>query len=456
MSQSTQFYGLLALALTVSVLLYFGLRRTAPAAARISLAIGGAIAGGFPAVALLFLLLQPFRDGWNLFGLFVWGTLILPVVGGLTGLLAVFWWTEPSPARRRGLAFAMLSTLVVAPIAIFVLPRMLMLAIGEERPDSIRVRSIAIYEFTASPQSVAFPVPTRDGVTALVVVDRATRRARLIGESGFNYYAPHLSWDGERLLFVKRKKEGNQHELISCFVKTWRCRLAVRTDNNVVSPVEIEKDVVLYSSSPLITVRDLQRYSRHDFYLMRTGSDPIQLSSFGAVSLHSINVYGEKVLFGAYGPVLDQSVFPKPASVLADPRSEIFELSFDRDALRIPNPAETLKPKYLIGGYSVGPSVSQDGRSVAFLNTELGKGAYRFNLVVADTVAGSRKRIDLEGEKFSRAAFAGEQMLFNELMSNRYRVRAWTPASDTIGDVFEIEFGKLADLERIGLLFAAE
>ena len=49
---------------------------------------------------------------------------------------------------------------------------------------------------------------------------------------------------------------------------------------------------------------------------------------------------------------------------------------------------------------------------VAFLNTELGKGSYRSNLMIVDTASGSDKLIKLEGNSFSVAAFAGEQMLF--------------------------------------------
>jgi hypothetical protein len=448
MSQATQFYSSLSFLLALSVLIYFGLRRIAPTAARISLSLGGALAGSFFAPALLLMLIWPFRDGWKLFGLYFWGAPILFVGGGIAGLLAMLWWTAPSTVGRRKLKIALFSTVLMTPVVLFVLPRIVMFAMNNGRPDDMHARSIAINEFTASPQSLAFPVPTQNGGTELVFVDRSTRQARIIGENGFSYGAPRLSWDGERLIFVRQKKESRHSELISCFVQTWQCRFVIQTDNDVVSPVEIEKDVIVYSSSPLITLADRQRYSRHDFYLVKAGSDPIQLSDFGEAALHSINVSGDRILFGSSGSFREKSVFPKPA-VLSDPQSEIFELTLDREALRIPTPIEKLKPQFLIGGYSTHPSASEDGQKIAFLNTELGKGSYRFNLMVVDTASGLKKLIKLEGNNFSVAAFAGEQMLFNELLNDRYRVRVWNKPSDTIEEAFEIDFSTLRKLEHI-------
>jgi|NGEPerStandDraft_6_1074524.scaffolds.fasta_scaffold65255_1 hypothetical protein len=456
MSQAAQFYSSLPFLLALTVLIYFGLRRIAPIAARISLSLGGALAGSFFAPALLLVLIQPFRNGWNLFGLYFWGAPILFVGGGIAGLLAVLWWTAPSTLGRRKLKIALFSTVLMTPVVLFVLPRIVMFATNNGRPDDLHARSIAIYEFTASPQSLAFPIPTQDGGRALVFVDRATRQARLIGENGFSYGVPRLSWDGERLLFVRQKKESRHRELISCFVQTWQCRFVIQTDNDVVSPVEIEKDVIVYSSSPLVTLPDRQRYSRHDFYLVKVGSDPIQLSDFGEIALYSINVSGDRILFGSSGSFLEKSVFPKPPSVPFDLKSEIFELRWDREALRVLTPTEKLKPQFLVGGYSTHPSASEDGEKVAFLNTELGKGNYRFNLMVVDTASGLKKLIKLEGKDFSAAAFAGEQMLFNELLNDRYRVRAWNRPSDAIEEVFEIDFSKLRELEHISLTLTAK
>lgn len=58
--------------------------------------------------------------------------------------------------------------------------------------------------------------------------------------------------------------------------------------------------------------------------------------------------------------------------------------------------------------------------------------------MIVGTDAGFKKLIKLEGNKFSPAAFAGE-LLYNELLNDRYRVRAWKFNRDTFDDVFEIE-----------------
>jgi len=435
----------------LSVFLYFGLRKHAPSVARLSLSLGGALVG---------FLLVPFVVT-QLAGAFnvsrIWSFLGVPllfVAGAIAGFLTVFRWTDTSRTRRRRLTIAILVILlgspIVSPFIVLALLDVLRLVGNDPRALMMHERSLAITDFTASPQSVVFTVPLNENDRALVFVDRTARRARLIGEDGFRYYEPRLSWDGERLLFVKQKKNGAQHQLISCFVATWHCRIIVDTTNDVYSPVEIDKNTIIYSSSPLITSGDRQFYLRHDFYLAKPGSNPIRLTHFKLPGLHSINVIGEKILFGAVTSSRPDSIFPE-SKPLANPRSEIFELGIDRDEPRVIVPAGELIPQFLVGGYSVDPSASEDGKKVAFLNTNTAAFHFRYDLMVVDTSSGARKLIELEGKNFSRAAFAGEQMLYNELLNDRYRVMAWNPTSDTSDDVFEIKFSKLKDLEQISL-----
>jgi hypothetical protein len=449
MSQSAQIYISLAILLTLSAGVYLGLRNIAPIAARISLSVGGAIGGSFLGVALLFVLIQPFRDGWNLFGLVFWGVPILFVGGAIGGFLAALRWAAKSTTGRRKLNVALCFTLLLTPVAIFAVPSIVMFAVDDGRPDVMHERSIAIYDFTASLQSVAFVIPTPEDAHSrmLVFIDRATRQAKRIGENQFSYREPHFSQDGERLLFVRELKESRQRDIISCLVQTWQCKVVVQTDNNVHSPIEIEKDAILYSSSPLVAVGDRQHYSKYELYMVKIGDGPIQLTSSPLVTLHSINIAGDKILFGAFGSVMSKPTTSK-IDLLA-PRSEIFEWTIDRNAVRITGPTEELKPVFFADGYSTNPSASEDGRKVAFHNAELGKATYRFNLMVVDTVTGSRKLIKLEGKDFSRAAFTAGQMLYNELLSDRYRVRAWNPSSDATEEVFEIEFSKLSSLAKI-------
>jgi hypothetical protein len=292
----------------------------------------------------------------------------------------------------------------------------------------------------------------RNNKAALVFVDRATRQARLIGENGYRIYEPSFSRDGERLLFVRSKDESQRHELISCLVNTWQCRLVLQTDNDVVSPVEIGKDTILYASSPLIVLPDRKRYSRHDFYSIVVGADPVRLSDIGLLGLHSINIADNRILFGAVG---FRPAEPSASNVNSRlPHSEIFEVSFDRNAPRINASIPALKPSIYADGYSVFPALSQDGRLVAFLNAKFGKGAYRFDLMIVDG-SGLKKRIGLEGRGFSRPTFVGEEVLFNELFDDCYKVKAWSEPKQLIDEIFQIEFSKLEELDRVKLLFSS-
>jgi hypothetical protein len=435
----------LAFSLALSILIYLGFRNIAPTFARISLSFGGAIAGSFITVALFLVLFASFRDGGKNFGLFISGVQIFGLGGGIAGLLAALRWTAQTNAGRRKLNIALCATPLLALVVLFGLPPLLAFALHDPRGDTMHERSITVDEFTASPKSVAFVIPTpKDvGIRALVFVDRATRQAWRIGENAYSYEQPRLSWDGERLLFVRKKKASRQHELVSCLVGTWQCRVVVRSDNDVRSPVEIDKDLVVYSSSPLVTAGDRSSYIRYELYSVKIGSGPIQISNYPLIALHSINVVDDKILFGAVTPVRTTDLYA--------PRSEIFEWPIDRTTLRVSTPVEAFKPLFFSDGFSVYPSASRDGRKIAFLNTELGKGSYRFNLMVVDRASGSRKLITLDGKNFSRAAFAEDQMLYNELLNDRYTVKAWNSSANIIDDVFEIEFSKLESLPQITL-----
>ena len=368
-----------------------------------------------------------------------------------------FWRRFGGPrSLQRGVRnrIALSSTFLLTPVVLFLLPNVLAFVLHDPRGDTMQDRRLTIYKFTASPKSVALVIPTRErAIRSELFSSLIARRVNRVSSPTAIFLMRATLLVGRRTATFREKEKGDQeHDLFSCFVKTWQCRVVLQTENDVVSPVEIDRDVIIYSSSPLVTLPDRQRYSHHDFYLIKVGSDPIQLSDFSEVALHSINVTGDKILFGSFAPgsSTGKSILTVD-SVFSDPRSEIFELTFDREAARIPTPSEKLKPKFLVGGLSGNPSMSQDGRKVAFLNTETGKGSYRFNLMAVDTASGLQKVIKLEGNNLSPAAFAGDQMLFNELMNDRYRVRSWDYSADTINDVFEIEFSKLERLPHIEL-----
>src|SRR6476620_110452 len=100
MSLAAQYFSLLPFLLALSALDVV-LRKMAPTAARISLAMGGALAGGFLAPAVFVFLIEPFRDGWKNFGLFFWGVPIFLVGGVIGGFLAALRWTAQTTAGRR-------------------------------------------------------------------------------------------------------------------------------------------------------------------------------------------------------------------------------------------------------------------------------------------------------------------------------------------------------------------
>lgn len=431
---------------------YLVLRRGSPAFARIALALCGTVAGGVLLPALFMLLIVLFRDGWNLFGLFVWGTLIFAAAGAIGGLIAALWCSEENSARRRVLGMLLLSVVGLAPVFLFALPIAVRSALPQDPPDGLHARGLANRDFAASVQSAVFQVPMKDGARALVVVDRGTRRAKLIAEDGYDLHGQSLSQDGERLLMVRSARTGKSHELISCLVTAWQCRVVLQTEGDVISPVEIERDKIIYASSPPVTMQDRVRYTKHDLYSVTVGAVPVKLSEAGLSVIHSINVTGRKVVFGAVDPRLGEPSYSIAGNRL--PHSEIYEAGYDRDVGRVELPTPPLKPLVFTGGYSIDPALSGDGKAVAFRNAEYRTGGYQFDIVIVDIAGGLRRRIVLNGREFSRPVFAGHQVVFAEVFDNRYRVRAWSDSRDTFEDVFETSFSNLNKLSRAKLPIA--
>jgi hypothetical protein len=137
MSLAAQYFSLLPFLLALSALVYVVLRKMAPTAARISLALGGAFAGGFLAPAVFVFLIEPFRDGWKNFGLFFWGVPIFFVGGMIGGFLAALRWTAQSAEGRRKLNIALSSTFLLTPVVLFLLPNVLAFVLHDPRGDTM-------------------------------------------------------------------------------------------------------------------------------------------------------------------------------------------------------------------------------------------------------------------------------------------------------------------------------
>jgi hypothetical protein len=82
--------------LVASVLVYFGLLKLSPNAARVWLCAGGALAGAFLLGTTALSLLISFPSRWSVFGLSMEATLLFLTSGLLIGFWVVYRWTEPA------------------------------------------------------------------------------------------------------------------------------------------------------------------------------------------------------------------------------------------------------------------------------------------------------------------------------------------------------------------------
>jgi hypothetical protein len=142
-----------------------------------------------------------------------------------------------------------------------------------------RLRRTTAFYFTASTSSIVFPVALAPDTAGLVFIDRATGRTQLIAENKIALLSPRLSMNGEKLLFVRYRAD--IRELVSCATVSWQCRILLQTTNTIFSPIYVDGDAILYSSSPVTKGSDGQIHAaNHNFYLLREGSEPRQLSNF--------------------------------------------------------------------------------------------------------------------------------------------------------------------------------
>ena len=173
------------------------------------------------------------------------------------------------------------------------------------------------------------------------LLSRGTKRQRLIADDKVILVGPRFSQDGQRLLFVRNQASSEDRELVSCeTVDLAMPHVLLRTTNTIISPVEIDNDTILYSSSPVTfdpTTRVPNRRLRsdhHDFYLLKAGAPPRRLSDFDLYQIYALNVTPTQVIFSAAGPKPNNLIIPK-FEPLAPADSEIFALDFDLSEYRI-------------------------------------------------------------------------------------------------------------------------
>lgn len=287
-----------------------------------------------------------------------------------------------------------------------------------------RFRRMALFDFAASATAVVFPVVFSPDTVGLIVLNRYNNEIRTIYQPSNIIRSPHLSADGRRLIFVRRKAGDDTNELITCVISEWRCHKLLSTTATIFSPKEIARDAILYSSSPLMTTPADNRKSApyNNLYLLKTNSEPIKLTQFDAGALNPISVSGRTLLFSAVAGYFDKTTIPKRDPV-ASSNSDVFaiELIDDRPVLgKLP-----LEPLFVIRGYSTNASIAEDEEHVAFLNRRSVSGQTHFNLVTATRNGQLSRYIEAKQFGFSQPIFVGATIVANELLADQYEVKEY-------------------------------
>jgi hypothetical protein len=314
-------------------------------------------------------------------------------------------------------------------------------------------RKNTVFQFTAAQDRNAFPVPLSGDTIGILYFESISSRRSLISETKVLYLSPHISRDGQRLIFVRRPSQTKVRQLVSCQIDNWHCRIILETENTIFSPVEVRPDAILFSSSPMTIGPDKQpRHSAHDFYLIRAGQQAVRLTEFEFYQLGPLSLAGDKVIVSAIGASRKNPVIPK-LDPLAPAKSDIFQFSFDEESMRVIAPSSPpLTPLHIIEGYSTHPSISPNGRWTAFLNRRSKGGVTNFNLAIADAAGDVVQYVAANGLAFSQPAALDHAIVFNTLSDKAYALRE-IPLANPKESREIAQFGhsqeELAKLERV-------
>jgi hypothetical protein len=216
-------------------------------------------------------------------------------------------------------------------------------------------------------------------------------------------------------------------------VADWRCKRIAEVDGIVRSPVEVNERTILYAM-PLPKMGE-------DFYAATRGLPPMRVTqNLHAGAVNAVSVSEDKITFQAY-------FHDKTPSIVAPARSEIYQLPFDVQNLKVEIP-----PKFeaivLLDGLSVKPAASADGTHLAFLHTVTGKGKYHYKLALGDLVTGAHRIVEVAGKMISLPAFVGDKVSFIELFDDRYELYDYDPATSQKQKVTDIPFSAIKRAER--------
>jgi hypothetical protein len=320
--------------------------------------------------------------------------------------------------------------------------------------DFERLRQISVFDFAASADFVVFPVALSSDTWGLIVLNRKTGEQKIIYDELRVLSAPFLSRDGQRLLFVRRRIKQESKELVSCMTANWHCETVLKIEGTIFSPVELDADTLLYSSSPFVTVEPENRRTTpfHNLFLLKKGSAPVRLTEFDAYQLNPISVAGHRVLFTAVHGYYDKKVIP-PTVFGPTARSEIFSLELSVTDQKIIWPDLPLVPVFAIEGLSTNASIAADGGHVAFLNRRTKQGQTHFNLAVAKTTGEISRYIEAREFGFSRPAFVNRTIVANELLHDHYEVKEYELSGEGGRILFQIDHSvdALKKLPRLAL-----
>lgn len=270
-------------------------------------------------------------------------------------------------------------------------------------------------QFAASSQAAAFSVVI-ENKAAVVFVDLASERARLIYDSEANYWHPYLSEDGNRIVLVRTSRD-NSSEMLSCKIATWQCQVVLRSNDAIRSPIEVDPETILYASSPPFKSHDGRvRYLTFDLHLARRGQAATRLSFLEFRRMERLSLSRDAILFSGepeWRTIRTVEDYSPPR------RSHVYVLAFDRAAEKINIPQLPLVPVFAPTeqlGTSEFATIFPDGSAAVVV---VGRAELR--------VMNLQRQITLRyqgiGDAVSPAVFAGKDVIFGELYFNRYAVK---------------------------------
>lgn len=302
------------------------------------------------------------------------------------------------------------------------------------------------FEFAASKKSFAFMLGSEGKPVELALVDRESQLVQVIRDSDAHLMSPSFSADSERLIFVRQSRMSRSYELILCEVRSIGCRSIVRSDRPIFSPVEISKDVYLFSSE---NVGDGGKTSPGRDFWVSDRSGVRAVSTFKYYQLNSISVSESHIYYSALALTR-----PARSGVGFLPVGDIYRVGYTvvDSVFRgfSGSPEAMFRDQIASTRVAVGPS----GSIAAFLKPfVLENLAFRYDLVIANVGDGTPRIERANGIGFSRPAVLDDEVLANEVSEDQFVVKSFDVSSQRLNDAFRLtnETVIIDGLKRIDL-----